>query len=48
MVFLQQMETWASQPIQFAAFVLASIPTLIVFITCQRVIMRGIILPTEK
>jgi len=48
MVFLQQMEQWASQPIQFAAFVLASIPTLIVFITCQRVIMRGIILPTEK
>ena len=48
MVFLQQMETWASQPVQFAGFVLASIPTLIVFITCQRVIMRGIILPTEK
>lgn len=48
MVFLQQMETWASQPIQFAAFVLASLPTLLVFITCQQVIMRGIILPTEK
>jgi len=48
MVFLQQMETWASQPVQFAGFVLASIPTLIVFITCQRVIMQGIILPTEK
>jgi len=48
MVFLQQMETWASQPVQFAGFVLASIPTLSVFITCQRVIMQGIILPTEK
>jgi multiple sugar transport system permease protein len=47
MVFLQQMK-WASQPVQFAAFVLASIPTLIVFVSCQRVIMRGIILPTEK
>jgi len=47
MVFLQQMK-WASQPVQFAAFVLASIPTLIVFVTCQRVIMQGIILPTEK
>ena len=48
MVYLQQMEQWASQPIQFAGFVLASIPTLIVFITCQRVIMHGIVLPTEK
>lgn len=48
MVFLQQMATWASQPVQFAAFVLASIPTLIVFVTCQRVIMQGIVLPTEK
>ncbi|MHB0939849.1 MAG: carbohydrate ABC transporter permease [Armatimonadota bacterium] len=48
MVFLQQMGNWASQPVMFAAFVLASIPTLIVFVTCQRIIMRGIVLPTEK
>jgi len=47
MVFLQQM-SWASQPVKFAAFVLASIPTLIVFVTCQRIIMQGIVLPTEK
>ena len=48
MVYLQQMDVWASQPIQFAAFVLASIPTLIVFMTCQNIIMRGIVLPSEK
>ena len=47
MVFLQQMD-WADQPVKFAAYVLASIPTLIVFVTCQRIIMRGIVLPTEK
>ena len=47
MVYLQQMD-WASQPIQFAAFVLASIPTLIVFMTCQNIIMRGIVLPSER
>lgn len=47
MVFLQQMD-WAGQPVKFAAYVLASIPTLIVFVTCQRIIMRGIVLPTEK
>jgi len=47
MVFLQQMD-WASQPVKFAAFVLASIPTLIVFVAAQRIIMQGIVLPTEK
>jgi len=47
MVFLQQM-VWASEPVKFAAYVLASIPTLIVFVTCQKIIMQGIILPTEK
>lgn len=31
-----------------AAFVLASIPTLLVFLFCQRVILRGIIIPTMK
>ncbi|HEY3378316.1 MAG TPA: ABC transporter permease subunit, partial [Armatimonadota bacterium] len=48
MVYLQQMEYFYSKPVQFAAFVLAAIPTLIVFIACQRVIMQGIVLPTEK
>ncbi|MHB9022887.1 MAG: carbohydrate ABC transporter permease [Armatimonadota bacterium] len=48
MVYLQQMEYWYSKPVQFAGFVLAAIPTLIVFIACQRVIMQGIVLPTEK
>ncbi|MBT3374878.1 MAG: carbohydrate ABC transporter permease [Lentisphaerae bacterium] len=31
-----------------AAFVLASIPTLIVFLFCQKIILRGIIIPTMK
>ena len=31
-----------------AAFVLASIPTLLVFLFCQRIILRGIIIPTMK
>ncbi|NOY75422.1 MAG: carbohydrate ABC transporter permease [Kiritimatiellaeota bacterium] len=31
-----------------AAFVLASIPTLLVFLFCQKIIMRGIVIPTVK
>jgi len=40
---------WASSPwIVSAGFVLASIPTLIVFISCQKIILRGIIIPSMK
>lgn len=31
-----------------AALVLSSIPTLIVFLTSQKIILRGIIIPTMK
>jgi ABC-type glycerol-3-phosphate transport system permease component len=48
MVWLQQMGAWAPQSMIFAALVLAAIPTLLVFIFAQNVIMRGIIIPTEK
>lgn len=48
MVWLQQMQVWAPQSMIFAALVLAAIPTLLVFIFAQNVIMRGIIIPTEK
>jgi multiple sugar transport system permease protein len=48
MVWLTQMQAWAPQSMIFAALVLAAIPTLLVFILAQNVIMRGIIIPTEK
>ena len=48
MDWLQQMGTWAPQSMIFAALVLAAIPTLLVFIFAQNIIMRGIIIPTEK
>ena len=31
-----------------AGFVLVSIPTAIVFLACQKVILRGIVLPSMK
>ena len=48
MVWLSQMQQWAPTFVMFAALVLAAIPTLLVFVLCQNVIMRGIIIPTEK
>lgn len=48
MVWLFQMQIWAPQFMIFAALTLAAIPTLLVFIFCQNIIMRGIILPVEK
>ncbi len=40
---------WYDTPwITMAGFVVASIPTLLVFILCQNIILKGIILPTMK
>lgn len=40
---------WTKMPwLVSAGFVLASIPTLLVFLCCQKVILRGIIIPTMK
>jgi len=49
-VWLYQMnEVWAEFPYMvMAGFVLASIPTALVFITCQKIILRGIVLPAMK
>jgi multiple sugar transport system permease protein len=48
MVWLQQMGSWAPQSMVYAALVLSAIPTLLVFVFAQDIIMRGIIIPMEK
>ncbi|MBN2307731.1 MAG: carbohydrate ABC transporter permease [Candidatus Hydrogenedentes bacterium] len=48
MVFLYELQQTSPQFVVFASIVIASIPTLLVFILAQRVIMRGIIVPVEK
>ena len=48
MVWLYQMSGWAPMFVMFAGLVLAAIPTLLVFIFCQNIIMRGVILPVEN
>ena len=40
---------WNAQPwIVSAGFIIASIPTLVVFLSCQKIILRGIVIPTMK
>lgn len=47
-VWLYQFQQRASPGAVFASVILASIPTLLIFIFVQRTIMRGIVVPTEK
>lgn len=49
MVWLYKFTTQYSghnMPLVMASLVIASMPTLVIFVFCQRIIMRGIILPT--
>lgn len=48
MVYIFQLQQWAPYYVTMAATVLASLPTLLVFIFAQKTIMRGIIIPTYK
>jgi len=48
MVWLYQLQARASQGVILASLTVAALPTLVVFILCQRVIMRGIVVPVEK
>ncbi len=48
MVWLYQLQANAPQYVTMAALTLAAVPTLLVFIFAQNVIMRGIIIPSFK
>jgi len=47
-VWLFQWQNRASMGGIFASVLIASIPTLVVFVVAQRTIMRGIVVPVEK
>lgn len=49
-VWLYQASSWwVNDPwIVSAGFVVASIPTMLIFISCQKIILRGIIIPSMK
>lgn len=48
MVFLYELQQYAPPGVVMASLVLSSLPTLLVFIFCQNIILRGIILPSFK
>ena len=48
MVFLYQLQMNAPQAVIHTSMIIAAIPTFIVFIFCQNIIIRGIVVPVEK
>ncbi|MGQ9661359.1 MAG: ABC transporter permease subunit [Kiritimatiellia bacterium] len=48
MPWLYQLQQYSSPGIVFASLIVAALPTFVVFIFCQNVIMRGIVVPVEK
>ena len=48
MVFLWQLGQDSYESVWMASLVVAALPTLLVFIFCQKIILRGIIVPTMK
>lgn len=48
MPWLYQLQQRSAQGVVFASLLIASIPTFILFVFCQKIIMRGIVVPVEK
>lgn len=48
MVYVYQLRQAVDPPVVYASLILTAIPTLIVFVTCQNIILRGIVVPSDK
>lgn len=48
MPWLYQLQQYSCQGVTFTSLIIASIPTFIIFALCQNIIMRGIVVPSEK
>ena len=48
MVYLYQLQQHSSASVAFAALVVSAIPTLLIYLFCQNMILRGIVVPSEK
>lgn len=48
MVYIYQLQQLADPPVVYASLIVAAIPTLLIFVLCQNVILRGIVVPAEK
>ncbi|MGH7213309.1 MAG: carbohydrate ABC transporter permease [Tepidisphaeraceae bacterium] len=48
MVWLYQLQRYSHPTVVYASLVIAAIPTFLIFVFCQNIIMRGLVVPTEK
>ncbi|NOY80060.1 MAG: carbohydrate ABC transporter permease [Kiritimatiellaeota bacterium] len=48
MVWLYQLQMRSGQAVVYASLIIAGIPTLLIFVFAQNIIMRGIVVPVEK
>ncbi|MBU0714800.1 MAG: ABC transporter permease subunit [Verrucomicrobia bacterium] len=48
MVWLYQLQQMSGQSVMYASLIIAAIPTFVIFLFCQNIIMRGIVVPSEK
>lgn len=48
MVWIFQLQSQSHPSVVYASLVIAAIPTFAMFVFCQKIIMRGIVVPSEK
>lgn len=48
MVEIYRMRISVDPPVVFASLIITAIPPLIMFLFCQNLILRGIVVPSEK
>ena len=48
MVYIYQLQQQVGPPVLYASLIITAIPTFLVFITCQNIILRGIVVPSDK
>jgi len=48
MVWLFQLQHIFHQSVVYASLVIAAVPTFLVFVFCQGIIMKGIVVPVDK
>ena len=48
MMWLYQLQQRSGQAVMYASLIIAAIPTFLIFLFCQNIIMRGIVVPSEK
>jgi multiple sugar transport system permease protein len=48
MVWMYELQQRSGQGVVFASLIIAAVPTFLMFALCQKIIMRGIVVPVEK